>query len=304
MSRRLVSAVITFLLAVFLANASYAERRLLEGKDAAVYYDVPLQNAASEVLELYPGIRTQLTGELGWKTDFRPEIVLIKDSASFRKISGSDLIAAFAVPQRDLIVIDYARMNVQPFTLGITLKHELCHLDLHHHIAGGNLPRWFDEGICQWVTGGLSELMAAGNRSTLREAALSNRLISFGELATSFPSDSRDLVLAYEESKSIIEYIKKEYGVSGVRNILEHMNRGDDLEEAVRASLAISLVELEKRWRESISQKISWFSYIGDNIYEVLFAFAALITVYGFFRVLKKRRDYKDEEDEQDGHEI
>jgi len=304
MLRRLFFASIAFFLTAFLHGASYAERRILEDERVIVSFDAPLQNAASEVLQAYPAVRTELSGDLGWRTDFRPHIVLIKDSASFRRVANSDLFIAHAIPRENLIVIDYSRMNVHPFTLETTLKHELCHLELHHHIAAKNLPRWFDEGICQWVTGGLAEIMTAGNRSTLRDAALSHQLISFEGLAERFPADGRDLLLAYEESKSIVEYIKKEFGVSGVRGILEYMSKGEDLGNAVRKSLLISPDELEKRWRSSIGERTSWFSYIADNIYEILFLFAALITVYGFFLMLKRKREYKDEEEEGDEGKI
>jgi hypothetical protein len=305
MLRRLIPACAAiFLLAAFLPGISYAARHILANENVAVSFDAPLQNAAAEVLKIYPGVRAELSEELGWGTNFRPQILLIKENASFRRIASSDLVVAEAIPREDLIVIDYSRMNVQPFTLGTTLKHELCHLVLHRHIAQKNLPRWFDEGVCQWVTGGLAEIMTVGNRSMLREAALSHRLISFERLTERFPADGRDLLLAYEESRSVVDYIRKEFGVSGVRMILEYMSEGDDLDNAFRKSLSMSSDELEKRWRSSIVEKTFWLSYIGDNIYVILFAFAALITVYGFFRILKKRREYRDEEEEDDEGEI
>lgn len=293
------SLILITLLSVSLLNVtSYAERRTIEDESVVVIYDVPLQNAASEVLRLYLDIRADLAKDLGWKSDFRPEIVLVRDTAAFRRTSKTDLVVAQAFPRENLIAIDYSRMNVQPFTLGTTLKHELCHLELHSHIA--SIPRWFDEGVCQWVTGGLAEIMNTGGRSIFMEAAISNRLISFEGLTERFPADGRDLILAYEESKSVIEYIKKEFGDSGVRHILEHMSKGDDLESAVRKSILISQVELERRWKSSITTKISWFSYVYDNLYEVLFVLAAIITFYGFIRVLKRKREYKDEEEEDD----
>lgn len=293
-------SVILFL-AVPALGPSYAEKQILEDERVIVRFDGPLRNAARDVLDAYPGIRAELREDLGWETDFRPEIILIKDSASFRRLVESDLITALAIPQKDLIVIDYSKMNVHPFTLGTTLKHELCHLEIHHHISGGEIPRWLDEGICQWVTGGLAEIATVGSHSVLREAALSKRLISIEGLSERFPTDGRDLLLAYEESRSIVEYIKKEFDVSGVRGILENMSRGDDLESAVSKSLSISLDELEKRWRSSLADKTWWIAYVGDHVYEILFLLAALITIYGFFRILKKKREYKDEDEEDEG---
>jgi hypothetical protein len=297
MSKRVIFTSATFLLAAVLIGSSYAAKHTLADERVTVSFDGPLQNPAKEVLKIYPAVRGELLKDLGWRTDFRPEIVLIKETASFRRVADSDLVTAVAIPKRNLIVIDYSKMNVHPFTLRTTLKHELCHLELHNHIGGGNLPRWLDEGICQWVTGGLAEIMATGSHSILREAALSNRLISLEGLEERFPKDGRDLLLAYEESRSIVDYITREFGGSRVRSILESMSKDDNLESAVRKSLLISLVELEKRWRLSIIENNSWFSYISDNFYEMFFLLAALITVCGFFRILKKKREYKDEEE-------
>jgi hypothetical protein len=300
MPRQGIFLSIIFLLTVFLTCPSHAGQQTLGDERVLVRFDGLLQNSAREILMLYPAIRAELLKDLGWETDFRPEIVLIKDSASFRKFAGSDLVTAVAISQKDLIVIDYSRMGMHPFTLGTTLKHELCHLELHHHIGEGRLPRWLDEGICQWVTGGFAEIMTEGNRSMLRAAILSNRLMSIDSLAEKFPSDGRGILLAYEESKSIVEYIKKVFGVSAVRGMLENMSRGDDLENAVRKSLLISQDELEKRWRSSLTEKNSWLSYFRDNLYEALFLFAAMITICGFLKVLKRYREYKDDEEEED----
>lgn len=298
MSRIEIFSSVVFTLAVLLIAPSYAGGNTLGDWRVIVRFDGPLHSPAREVLRIYPSIREELRRELGWETSFRPEIVLLKDRASFRNAAESDLVTAFAIPQRDLIVIDYSKMNAHPFTLETTLKHELCHLELHHHIPEGKLPRWLDEGICQWVTGGLAEIMTDGTRSILREATLSKRLLSIGRLAERFPADGRDLLLAYEESRSLVEYIEKEFGASGVRRILEQMSRGDSQEDAVRKSLLISFDEFERRWRLSIVESTSWFSYIGDNLYEILFLFAALMTICGFFVILKKKRAYKDKDED------
>lgn len=47
----------------------------------------------------------------------------MKDSATFRKFARNDLITAVAIYQKDLVVIDYSKMGVRPFSLGTTLKH-------------------------------------------------------------------------------------------------------------------------------------------------------------------------------------
>lgn len=312
MTIRLISLTAVFLLTMLLpaivqaVSRAAAEMRTMGDARVTVRFDAPLQGAAKEVLRIYPAVRSELLIELGWETASKPEtakIVLVKDHASFRKFSGSDLVTALAIPREDLIVIDYSKMGTHPFTLEVTLKHELCHLELHHAITAERLPRWFDEGICQWVTGGFGEIISDGSRSTLREAVLSKRLVSIEGLAAGFAGDGRDLLLAYEESRSIIEFIKKQFGVSGLRKVLEQMRNGDDLERAVLTGLSVSLEELEGQWRASLSPGTAWLFFLRDYLYELLFLAAALLTVCGFFRVLKKKRDYKDDEEERDGGE-
>jgi hypothetical protein len=290
-----------FFIMALLTLPSYAEDKTFEDEKVIVKLEGTFETLATDVLKSYAGILTELAGDLGWQTDFRPEIILV-NSNSFKKAAGSDLVMAFAVPREDLIIIDSSKMNEYPFTFRATLKHELCHLKLHHHIAQDILPRWIDEGICQWVSGGLSEVMADGNRTVLKEAILSKRLMSIKQLAEGFPSDGRAMILAYEESRSIIEYTEKEFGSSGVRRILENMSKGDSLEDAVQKSISISLDELEKRWKSSLINRTSWVSYVGDNIYEILFVLGALMAIYGFIVILKKKKEYKDrDEDEESG---
>src|SRR5208283_2145176 len=123
--RNTVSLMVIFLM-VLLAGRSYAERHIIEDERAIVRFDDPFQTSAMEVLKSYPGIREELARDIGWGTDSRPEIILVKDSNAFNKVAGSDLVTAIAVPKNNLIIMDASKMNVYPFTLRVTLKHEMC----------------------------------------------------------------------------------------------------------------------------------------------------------------------------------
>ena len=292
---------IAFLLFLFLCqvNLAHAAIHSVQSKDMAVFYEGPLTNAAREVAGVYPSVKSELTETLSWRIDFSPDIVLVKDRESFRKMTGSDLVVAFAVPDRNLIVLDMSRVYAKPFTLGTTLKHELCHLLLHHNIEGKNLPRWLDEGVCQWASGGIAELAEYGN-DDLSGAVVSDRLMSMSELE-SFPSDGRSLKLAYEESKSFIEYMVGEYGRPEVLHMLDYLKDGDSINVSVRKSFSIGMSELEGKWQAYLKRRHTWFYYLSSNIYTIIFSVAAIITIYGFFRLLQKKKAYVDE-DEEDEH--
>jgi hypothetical protein len=292
---------IAFILLLFLSQVTpaYAEVQTVQSKDLTVLYEGSLINAAREVARVYPSVKNELTDTVGWGIDFSPDIVLVKDRENFRKMTGSDLVVAFAVPSRNLIVLDMSRVYAKPFTLETTLKHELCHLLLHRNIEGKNLPRWLDEGFCQWASGGIAELADYGDND-LSKAVVSDRLMSMSELE-SFPSGGRSLKLAYEESKSFVEYIVGEYGRPGILHMLEYLKEGGSANVSMRESFSVSMSELEENWRAHLKRRHTWFYYLSSNIYTIIFSIAAIVTIYGFFRLLKRKREYVDE-DEEDLH--
>jgi hypothetical protein len=188
-------------------------------------------------------------------------------------------------------------MKTHPFTLEITVKHELSHLLLHHIVEGGRLPKWLNEGIAQWVTGGVSEMIMGENKDLLKQAVLSRRFISLETLNERFPANEKSLRLAYQESKSIVEFIQNEYGTSRLLQILNHLRDGEDVNEALYKALSVSTYELESNWYNSLRKKYTWFTYLSSHLYEVLFSFAALFLIVGFIRFIIRKRAYKDEDE-------
>lgn len=295
MYARPITLMSLFLLLILL-NPIYAEMNTLQTNEVVVLFKGPIGNIAQEVTKVYPTVRAELVETFTWEVDFGPEVVLVKDRDNFRKMVGNNIIVAFAVPDKNLIVLDTSRVYTKPFTLEATLKHELCHILLHRNIKRERLPRWLDEGVCQWASGGIAELMASDEGRALTKATIFNRLISIKELDR-FPVDERLLILAYEESKSIVEYIISEFGRQGMLNVLEYLQEGHSIEDSIQKSLSISTSELEMKWHAHLKRKYTWFSYFSNNLYTILFFLAAIITVYGFVRLLKKKRAYKDEEE-------
>jgi hypothetical protein len=291
--------LILFTLLTFLNNL-YAETEALQTKEVLVIFEKPIENIAKELTEVYPSVKTELVGALKWKVDFKPEIILVKDKEALKKIVGNHVIVAFAVPERNLIVLDTSRVYTKPFTLEATLKHELCHILLHHNIDRENLPRWLDEGVCQWTSGGIAELMASEGNRALEKAAMSDMVISIMNLSR-FPQEEKSLLLAYEESKSIVEYIVNNYSKQGLLQALEYLKEGYSIDDSIQKSLSVSTSELEMKWLAHIKRKHTWFSYLSNNIYTILFFLAAVATVYGFIRLLKKKRAYVDEDEEDKG---
>jgi hypothetical protein len=294
------SAVAVFLL-LFLVTAcpqAYGEEfARYNGPGVDIRYEPPMRNAAAALAAIYPGVKTDLETKTGWRVNFIPEVVLIRRNRVFLQSAGSDLVTAYAVPGRDLIVIDYAKMERTPFDVQATTEHELCHL-LVHRMIPSDIPRWLDEGIAQWASGGIADIVNPGDKDILKQAVISRRIIPLDDLSSSFPSQPREVILAYQESRSFIDFIVHEYGEGKLRAVLQEMAKGRTISGALAAVLSADVNALEERWRETLVRKYSWPAYASGHIYWVLFFAAALITFIGYLRIRQRMKNYRDEEED------
>ena len=272
-----------------------AEFDTLENDGVVVLFPPTLRSAAKETVQMTPGIKNDLQETFGWSFNFKPTIILMKDSRRFRQLTHSPLIVGFAIPKKDLVVIDYPRIR-NPVNFRNILKHELCHLLLHKHIRNVHIPRWFDEGLAQWTSNGIMDILHDQRDALLPKAAFSDRLIPLGALNKGFPGNANALRLAYEESRSIIDYIISTHGKSGLLEISALMKENVPLQEAFFTAFGIPLYKIEKEWQASLKQNIAWFAHLSYYLYEILFALGGLIVVYGFIKVLRKKRAYMEEE--------
>jgi hypothetical protein len=280
---------------VFALDAEY-----IENNEVKVQYDASLQTVANEVVRIYASVKREVEHAFQSGIFFKPTVMLIKDRKTFTGIIRNESVVAVAISENNLIIIDNSRMKTHPFTLEVTLKHELCHLFLHNYVKDGSLPRWFNEGVSQWVSGGIAELIIVVNKDLLKQAALTGRLISIRDLADGFPADDKYLHLAYQQSRSIVDYIVKEFGPIGILQIMDHLKDGASMNMAVLYALSISMDDLEKNWHMYLRKKYTWFTYLSNHLYEILFSFAALALTYGFVRMLLRKRAYQDDEEEDE----
>ena len=291
--------LLIFFIALFVVLTFCAEAKELQSLQTGyvkVLFDASLKSAAEETLYLYPLVKEEIESLFNWKLNLKPSVLLVKTREYFLTMAGDSLIVAFAVPKKNLIVIDYSKMLKHPFSLETTLKHELIHLLLHQHINEDILPRWLDEGLCQWASDGIGEIIRDPKSSLLNQAAFSRRFIKLQELQRKFPPDKRTRLLAYEEGKSFITYLVGRFGKEIIFQVLNHMKKGITAEEAIQTASSIPFEMLEKEWHHSLKKKISWFTFLSYYLYEILFTLMAFITVVAFIRLRLKKKRYVDDE--------
>jgi len=299
-SRRHLLLAVILLLAPFLEDLYGAEGpRVLAERDVDILYEPSMETAAEETARVYPAIRKSLEKIFQWKIDFRPTVYLVRSHQQFLRMAGTEMVVAFALPSRKLIAIDYSKMSAHPFSIEVTLKHELCHLLLHERIPQSDLPFWLDEGLAQWVSGGISELIMPRKRSLLEEATLAGREVAIADLERRFRRERDSLLLAYEASKSLVDYIIQEHGQEKLLEVLGYLEMGYGPEGALEKGLSLSQEALEKAWHEDLRRRVTWIHFLISNMYEILFFLAALIVAYGFLRALAKKRAYLRQMDDE-----
>ena len=292
-----------FLTLLCLGSARADERVVVENKDLSILVGESHLSSAEYIERIFPLTKEDVENILGWKLLSKPVVILVGDREVFERMSGSPYVAAYAVPEKHLIVMSLSRASSEPYFFNATFKHELCHLVLHDHIKDSLLPRWLDEGVCQWVSGSLGEILLGDGTGAANRIDISRHAIPLDRLALTFPGDKHSLSLAYEESRSFVEYISAQHGPEALLSILNHLKDGNEIDQAVLKSLSKSLDTLEKEWLDSVRSRNVWLIWISQYLYEILFTAAALLTVAAFIKVTFKKRRYIEEDEEGDNAE-
>ncbi|MFZ0613340.1 MAG: hypothetical protein WAM73_13970 [Desulfobacterales bacterium] len=264
----------------------------LERPALTIRYEEPLRKAAEDLATVFRAVSAELVDLFGWHLSQRPTVMLIQTAQVFRQRAGHPLISAYAVPSENLIVLDYGRLAGRPVQLRSVLKHELVHLFLNSSPQTGALPKWLEEGVAQWASEGVAELLDQPPPTVFEAAVVAGGLMPLSELRHHFPRDDRLLMLAYEESRRAVDYIVEANGRRTLIEFLAEVQRGSDVEAAFYRGIGAFPWEIEKQWLDRQSRTTAWPVVLAGHIYQFLFLLGALLTVAGFVRFLRRKRDY------------
>jgi hypothetical protein len=275
---------------------------LVESDGIEVQGASSLAGEAESLLRIFPEIRADLHRATGWELRSRPRVVLTSDARLFERMTGSRFISAFAVPSDGVVAMLVGGARSNPALMRGILTHELCHLLLHENIEDGRLPRWLDEGVCQWVSGSLGEILSGASVNRI-DLDVAGRAIPLAELAVDLPGDDREMVLAYAVSRGFVEYLVDRFGVDGLQRLLGRLKEGDGLEEAMTLSLGSSLADLEAGWLQTLRSGGAWLSWASRHFYDLLFFTMAFLTILAAVRLMVRRKSRLAEMEEMEEEE-
>jgi Tol biopolymer transport system component len=136
------------------------------------------------------------------------------------------------------------------------IHHELTHAVINDMFYGGsfqniisnnitvNLPQWFNEGMAEYQSLGWD----INTDMFIRDAAISEYLPDIQNLNGYF---------AYRGGQAVFYYIAKKYGKEKIGEIVNKIRGTGSVEEGIRASIGLTLEELNSRWKKDI-RKTYW----------------------------------------------
>jgi Tol biopolymer transport system component len=136
------------------------------------------------------------------------------------------------------------------------VHHELVHAVINDMFYGGSLQNIISSGISirlpLWFNEGMAEYQALGwdvdTDMFIRDAAINEYLPDIERL---------DGYFAYRGGQAVFNYIANKYGEEKIGELISKIKSTGSVEEGIKASVGISLKELNERWRKDIKQ-IYW----------------------------------------------
>jgi hypothetical protein len=160
--------------------------------------------------------------------------------------SGIEWAAGHAYPDLGLVVVSVPDGPERRLEMERQIPHELMHVLLYQTTGQGyeNLPTWLVEGLAT-----MAQLYPTPEYQVLLENAIEkNSLIPIPSLCQGFPSHASTAYLSYAEATYFTRYIYRQYGSSGLTDLVANYANGLDCERGVEVALGISLSRLEEQW--------------------------------------------------------
>jgi hypothetical protein len=205
--------------------------------------------ATSAAAEALPKIQQQI----GVEPPSPLDVYVYASTADLRsavELAGREWLGGQARPELGVVLVaippgDSARLQMRR-----DIPHELTHLMTFVATTPNYeaTPRWLDEGLATLNEGDPNSTQAIA----VQDAAAQNRLLPLEKLCGLFSTDASTALLAYGESRSVMQQIINEYGSAGVQALLAAYRDGATCEGGVERALNTSLTGLEVKWRAQL----------------------------------------------------
>jgi len=233
-------------------DTRYDWQALTEGK-VILYWYSGSNNFAQELMETTQAALAKLAEDTGAELE-RPARLYIY-------ASSDDLQGSMIYPQEWTGGVAFTRHGTM--AIGISpsnidwgkdaIAHELTHLVIHQITLNpyNSLPVWLDEGLAMRSEG----LLEPQFSTALREAIVTDSLISVQSLCSPFSAYSDEAVLSYAQSHSLVEFLITDYGQEKMFQLLTVFKQGSGYDDALEAVYGFDMDGLDSLWQVYVTDK-------------------------------------------------
>ncbi len=226
-----------------LAAVALAGRLVAAAPELVVHAPPELAAAAREIGALGAGDFSALlvtTGTMGFGAPI--QVVLVPETGA-AAMGVPAWVAGFARGADGVVVLFPERVRSYPDgNLRTLLAHEVAHVLVARAAGGGELPRWFNEGL---ATAAARE-WGLEDRARAAAAVLGRQPRRASELDAWFRGDGSEVTRAYALSSGFVRFLIARYGQFAPAEILAGVARGLDFEGAFRVATGVPLARAEQ----------------------------------------------------------
>ncbi|MEW6566723.1 MAG: peptidase MA family metallohydrolase [Chloroflexota bacterium] len=127
------------------------------------------------------------------------------------------------------------------------LAHELAHVVIGAYTFScvDSTPPWVSEGLAMAAEGEVEPSFAG----ILNDAIAEDKLLSVRSLGSIFSEDPDLALLAYAQSRSLVDFLTERYGQAAMLELLGHFRDGLPEDQALMAAFGLDRDGLESAWR-------------------------------------------------------
>lgn len=192
---------------------------------------------------------TPVTTTLGYNMKNKAPVVIYPDKDELRKAFGwSGNQSAMGVYWGGAIQLLSPSQwlkdgnSLNEFIRSGPMVHEFTHM-VFDYMTNGNYPRWFTEGLAQYV-----EYQVNNYEWITPENKLTGRQYSMAELDNGF-DELPNQALAYRESLGAVRYIAEVHGDAKLQAVISGLRVGHDMSKVLRDVLGMDYAAYETAWQ-------------------------------------------------------
>ncbi|MCH9647065.1 MAG: hypothetical protein K0U98_02435 [Deltaproteobacteria bacterium] len=188
-------------------------------------------------------------------------------------------VSGYAYGELGVVVLLVERVPTYPTgSLQEVLRHEIAHVLIERAAGGGEVPRWFHEGLAMAADGrwGLSD---AGRFAV---ALVRIRKLTLPQLDAAFGGTAGEVASAYALAGAFVRQLEGRYGTKLAPLIFAGMRDGETFSEAFQRLTGVSEATAQRAFFRSQGSWMRWLPFLTS--YDFLWFAMALLALAAIWR--------------------